>query len=164
MTTLEVADVQAVEGLKVVEQAAIAALLQIGRGYDAAMEEISFIATNRERVLAPGVRPEPARPVPATPLNAVAAGTPVSPALPIDLIPEPRMSPLVEALHALQEAEDPELVEEPARVDAVAAPAVVYPVTGVVTLPRIEARVVEREWAAGRHAEAKTDQIPVQAA
>jgi hypothetical protein len=163
MTTLEVADVQAVEGLKVVEQAAIAALLQIGRGYDAAMEEISFIATNRERVLVPGVRSEPARPVPAAPLNPVTAG-PVSPALPIDLIPEPRMSPLAEALHALQEAEEPELVEEPARVDAVAAPAVVYPVSGVITLPRIEARVVEREWAAGRHAEAKTDQIPVQAA
>ncbi|MCW2675363.1 MAG: hypothetical protein JWR70_403 [Modestobacter sp.] len=169
MSTLEViadAATQAAQGLKAVEDTAIATLVQIERAYEEAVAQVAFLATSR--AWAPQVVDSP-RQVAAEP--AVTPMSEVPPAPPVvvphvALVPEPRVSPLVEALQALQEAETAETAEaaeEPQPV-AEAAPlpemVPVGPVTEVVELPRQQ----HADWVAGRHAEAKTDEIPVQAA
>ncbi|WP_091540497.1 hypothetical protein [Modestobacter sp. DSM 44400] len=74
-----------------------------------------------------------------------------------EVAPEPRVSPLVEALQALQGVEvRAEVTPEPQPTPLTD----VFPVVEVIERPRL----VDAVWIAGRHAEAKTDQIPVQAA
>ena len=172
MSTLEViadAATQAAQGLKAVEDTAIATLVQIERAYEEAVAQVASLATSR--AWAPQVvdRPRQVAAEPAvTPMSEVPPAPPV--VVPhVALVPEPRVSPLVEALQALQEAETAEAAEaaetaaEPQPV-AEAAPlpemVPVGPVTEVVELPRQQ----HADWVAGRHAEAKTDEIPVQAA
>jgi hypothetical protein len=79
------------------------------------------------------------------------------------------MSPLVEALQALQVVQaraevtpesQPTPVTDVFPVVHAAAEAEFTPVVEVIERPRL----VDAVWIAGRHAEAKTDQIPVQAA
>jgi hypothetical protein len=170
MSTVEViADdlaTQAAQGLTAVEDTAIATLVQIERAYEEAIAQVAFLATARARApqvvdLPRQVAAEPA----VTPISEVPPAPPVV-APHIALVPEPRVSPLVEALQALQEAgaaEEAEAAEEAQPVVEVALlPEMVPvgPVTEVVELPRQH----DAEWVAGRHAEAKTDEIPVQAA
>jgi hypothetical protein len=166
MSTLEViadAATQAAQGLKAVEDTAIATLVQIERAYEEAVAQVASLATSR--AWAPQVvdRPRQVAAEPAvTPMSEVPPAPPV--VVPhVALVPEPRVSPLVEALQALQEAETAEAAAEPQPV-AEAAPlpemVPVGPVTEVVELPRQQ----HADWVAGRHAEAKTDEIPVQAA
>jgi hypothetical protein len=169
MTTLAgITDTAAVEGLKAVEDTAIATLVAIERAYEAAMAHVADLAANRVRVLAPqvaGPRVVLAQPAPVVDpevhvetragveigAEAVAADATMA------LIPEQRVSPLVEALQALQ------VVDARAEVAPEPQPAPgtdVFPVVEVIERPRL----VDAVWIAGRHAEAKTDQIPVQAA
>jgi hypothetical protein len=167
MSTVEViADdlaTQAAQGLTAVEDTAIATLVQIERAYEEAIAQVAFLATARARApqvvdLPRQVAAEPA----VTPISEVPPAPPVV-APHIALVPEPRVSPLVEALQALQEAGAAEEAEEAQPVVEVALlPEMVPvgPVTEVVELPRQH----DAEWVAGRHAEAKTDEIPVQAA
>jgi hypothetical protein len=168
MTTVEViADApasQAAQGLKAVEDTAIATLVQIERAYEEAIAKVAFLATSRAR--APQVVEWPqvvVQPVVTPAGEAPPAAKVVAPR--VALVPEQRVSPLVEALQALQEAEAEAeaAAAEPQPVAAVAPlPAMVPvgPVTAVLELPR----QLDAEWIAGRHAEAKTDEIPVQAA
>jgi hypothetical protein len=172
MTSLEgFTDTAAVQGLKAVEDFAIATLVQIERAYEAAMAQVADLATNRVRVMAPRILD--------VPRQGVAVPDPVAEA-PVEAVAAPRVSPLVEALQALQVAEattdapvEVTSAEVYAEVYAEAAPyaraaphAEAAPldeatlITEVVPRPRL----VDAEWIAGRHAEAKTDQIPVQAA
>jgi hypothetical protein len=167
MTTLEgITDTAAVAGLKAVEDTAIATLVAIERAYEAAMAHVADLATNRVRVLAPqvvaprGVLAPPvvmARPAPVVDTEVhVETGAQAADAT-MALIPEQRVSPLVEALQALQ------VVDARAEVAPEPLPAPgtdVFPVVEVIERPRL----VDAVWIAGRHAEAKTDQIPVQAA
>ncbi|MCU1604953.1 MAG: hypothetical protein JWP46_1418 [Modestobacter sp.] len=162
MTTVEViADAPATlaaQGLKAVEDTAIATLVQIEQAYEEAIAQVAFLATSRART--PQVVEWP-RQVVAEPAGTPASEVPEVVVPRVALVPEPRVSPLVEALQALQEAEaaaEPEPVAEGAPVSAMAAP--IGPVTEVVELPR----QLDTEWVAGRHAEAKTDEIPIQAA
>lgn len=173
MTTVDaIADIQAAEGLKAVGDVAVATFVRIERAYDQALAQLADIAANRTRVLAPLV----VEPAPSPVVEPVAVAEPIAEPVAVTeqvveaatdvagaVGAEPRVSPLVEALQALQEAEVPE-EPQPVLVALTPAPPVVYPVTEVVTLPRIDTRAVETEWVAGRHAEAETDQIPVQAA
>jgi hypothetical protein len=162
MTTVEVIAAaqatQAAQGLKAVEDTAIATLVQIERAYEEAVAQVAFLATSRAR--APQVVEWPqvvVQPV-VTPAGEVPpAAKVVAPR--VALVPEQRVSPLVEALQALQEAE---AAAEPQAAEVAPLPEMVPvgPVTEVVELPR----QLDAEWVAGRHAEAKTDEIPVQAA
>jgi hypothetical protein len=162
MTTVEViADAPATlaaQGLKAVEDTAIASLVQIEQAYEEAIAQVAFLATSRAGT--PQVVEWP-RQVVAEPAGTPASEVPEAVVPRVALVPELRVSPLVEALQALQEAEaaaEPEPVAEGAPVSAMAAP--IGPVTEVVELPR----QLDTEWVAGRHAEAKTDEIPIQAA
>jgi hypothetical protein len=166
MTTVEViADApaaQAAQGLKAVEDTAIATLVRIERAYEEAIAQVAFLATSRARapqvVEWPQVVAQPA----VTPTGEVPPAPKVV-APRVELVPEQRVSPLVEALQALQEAEAEAAAAEPQPVaDVAPLPEMVPvgPVTAVVELPR----QLDAEWMAGRHAEAKTDEIPVQVA
>jgi hypothetical protein len=194
MTTIEgITDTAAVQGLKAVEDTAMATLVAIERAYEAAMAQVADLATNRMRVMAPRDVDVPrqvvaAPPAPVaeerteTPAGAeVLAEVEVVAEVEVEVVadvaaevapevaPEPRMSPLVEALQALQVVQArAEVTPEPQPtpvtdvfpvVDA-AAEAEFTPVVEVIERPRL----VDAVWIAGRHAEAKTDQIPVQAA
>jgi hypothetical protein len=194
MTTIEgITDTAAVQGLKAVEDTAMATLVAIERAYEAAMAQVADLATNRMRVMAPRDVDVPrqvvaAPPAPVaeecteTPAGAeVVAEVEVHAEVEVEVVadvaaevapevaPEPRMSPLVEALQALQVVQArAEVTPEPQPtpvtdvfpvVDA-AAEAEFAPVVEVIERPRL----VDAVWIAGRHAEAKTDQIPVQAA
>jgi hypothetical protein len=157
MTSLEgITDTAAVQGLKAVEETAIATLVAIERAYEAALAQVADLATNRVRVMAPQVV---APRVVEAPRQVV--GAPPAPVIEaevaLEVAPEPRVSPLVEALQALQ------VVEARTEVTPEPQPAPVtdvFPVVEVIERPRL----VDAVWIAGRHAEAKTDQIPVQAA
>lgn len=163
MTASEVtADAQAVSGLRNVADTAIATLAEIERCYDEAIAQVAFLAASRApaqgawTVAPAGVQPE----------------ADVQPEAGVAAEPEPRVSPLVEALLALQDAgqeqpgQEPATGPQPVRGAGLTAVPVVFPVapvgpvTEVVPLPRS----VDEEWIAGRHAEAATEEIPVQAA
>jgi hypothetical protein len=194
MTTIEgITDTAAVQGLKAVEDTAMATLVAIERAYEAAMAQVADLATNRMRVMAPRDVDVPRQVVAAppapdaeecteTPAGAedvaevevlaeveVEVVADVAAEVAPEVAPEPRMSPLVEALQALQVVQaraevTPESQPTPVTdvfpvVDA-AAEAEFTPVVEVIERPRL----VDAVWIAGRHAEAKTDQIPVQAA
>jgi hypothetical protein len=194
MTTIEgITDTAAVQGLKAVEDTAMATLVAIERAYEAAMAQVADLATNRMRVMAPRDVDVPrqvvaAPPAPVaeecteTPAGAeVVAKVEVLAEVEVEVVadvaaevapevaPESRMSPLVEALQALQvvQARDevtpesqPTPVTDVFPVVDTAAEAEFAPVVEVIERPRL----VDAVWIAGRHAEAKTDQIPVQAA
>jgi hypothetical protein len=205
MTTLEgITDVAAVQGLKAVEDTALATLVAIERAYEAAMAQVALLATNRVRVMAPRVvemtsQVVAAPPAPIAGPRAEAPSEAPSEAVhevTVEVAPEPRVSPLVGALQALQVVEArAEVTPEPQpaapagvteevtvevrpqlpaelpvqlsaevvaddAVEVKAAPIDAAAITEVVPRPRL----VDAEWVAGRHAEAKTDQIPVQAA
>lgn len=146
-TTTETA---AGEGLKAVDDTASATLMALDRAYQAAMAEVADIAANGVRVLAPQVEEPAGQPDPQ--VLAGAADVP-DPEVGTGSVPEPRMSPLVEALQALQVTAEPDQDRAPeTEQDAL--------VTEVVPRPRL----VDTDWFAGRHADAETDQIPVQAA
>jgi hypothetical protein len=188
MTTIEgITDTAAVQGLKAVEDTAMATLVAIERAYEAAMAQVADLATNRMRVMAPRDVDVPRQVVAAPPApvaeecTETPAGAEVVAEVEVEVVadvaaevapevaPESRMSPLVEALQALQvvQARDevtpesqPTPVTDVFPVVDTAAEAEFAPVVEVIERPRL----VDAVWIAGRHAEAKTDQIPVQAA
>jgi hypothetical protein len=176
VTTLDVsAEARAAEGRQALDEIAIAGFVAIGRTYEAAMAHVEFLATTRPRTVAPPVAALPRQVVDEPEL----ASAIVPPAWPAVEVPEPRVSPLVEALQVIEARA--EVAAEPAPVLAAAPAASAGPVaeeapmtggTRVIVLaqevedaPLVELpRQLQGEWVAGRHADAVTDEIPVQAA
>ena len=147
MTSLEGStDTAAVRGLKAVEEIAAATLVAIERAYEAALAQVADLAINRVQVTAPQVAAPERR---VSPLVGALQALRVVEAR-VEVTPEPQEAPVTDAFPVVE-------VRPPADV---AAEEEFAPVVEVIERPYL----VDAVWIAGRHAEAKTDQIPVQAA